>query len=95
MTEISLRFDGRLYSFSPHFPLLCELEEELGSLLLLRERLDNNAWTLSELAVLLHIILQNCGRNVDYMELGEQILKEGAAEYLNFTKGFLDAVFKF
>lgn len=74
-------YDGRDYTVRVDMPLVCEIEQEIGSLENLRFRLQNGFWKVTDIVTLMHILLASCGRTVDYMELGNKMLQEGIAPY--------------
>lgn len=86
---LTLTFEDRAYEIDSKFEIICEIEEELGAVSELVERFARDKWAISELVTIIHIILSSVGRNVDYVELGNKILKEGVSAYLKFIKRFL------
>ncbi|MDH3381900.1 MAG: GTA-gp10 family protein [Flavobacteriaceae bacterium] len=93
MTEyIGISFDNRLYKAKADLNLICEIEDELGGCAQLLNKFSADGWKVSELIVLIHILLQGLGRNVDYMELGRHMLKEGLNSYLLAAQQFLSLV---
>ena len=86
---INFSFDGRVYKLVPDFNLICEVEEELGGVPELLERFIKKKWQARELTVLMHILLYKAGRNIDFIELGNKLLKEGFEKSANSAKEFL------
>lgn len=77
----TVAFDGHDYPVYVDMSLICEIEQEIGSLKNLQFRLQNGFWKVTEIVTLMHILLASCGRTVDYMELGDRILREGVGLY--------------
>ena len=73
--RIPLRFKNRVYLINPDFGLVREIEHELGSAVQLLERLSRQDWKISELVTLTHMMLQAAGETVDYLFLGNQMLR--------------------
>lgn len=89
-TGIQLRFKGKAYAIIPDFRLLREIEHELGSLARVHERFNKMNWEISDLVTLTHMMLQSAGETVDYLHLGNQMLKEGLRHYLSAAQSFLN-----
>jgi len=89
---LALSFKDISYNIEPKFEVVCEIEEELGSAPELLARITSDEWSVSELVTFVHIILQYAGRSIDYMELGNSMIKEGLASYVNFANKFLNSV---
>jgi len=89
---ISIKFDSKSYCIEPKFEIVCEIEEELGSTPELLIKFMRDQWKVSELVTLIHIILQCAGQTVDYMELGNIMVKDGLGSYLNFANKFLKSI---
>lgn len=87
-----LRFNNKIYVIHPDFLLVREIEEELGSLSLLLERFSRTSWEISELVTLTHMMLHAAGETVDYLALGNRMLKDGLQSYLLFAQSFLRLV---
>lgn len=88
-TGIPLRFQNKVYIIRPDLRLVQEVENELGSLVSLRESFSCQSWKVSELVTLTHILLQAAGETVDYFILGNSMLKEGLERYLSTVLLFL------
>ena len=87
---VAIAFDNRVYRISPGMRLVCEIEDELGPLPLLHERLATDMFSLSELVALTQMLLQAAGRMVDYIELGDRMLQEGIAAHALAARKFID-----
>jgi hypothetical protein len=84
-----LRFKEKVYTIIPDFRLMREIEHELGSLAKLHERFSQMSWEISDLVTLTHMMLQAAGETVDYLHLGNSMLKEGLRHYLSSAQSFL------
>jgi len=89
---IPLRFENRLFVVKPDFSLVREIENELGSISALRENFSRNGWLVSDLVALVQMFLQAAGRPVDFILLGNAMLREGLSHYLAAAQVFLDMV---
>ncbi len=89
MNGTPLRFGNRVYIVSPDFPLVREIEHELGSIAALLERFSQQSWEVSDLVTLTHMMLQSAGETVDYLRLGNTMLREGLGRYLSTAQSFL------
>jgi len=89
---LTLTFEDRAYKVEPKFEMVCEIEDELGSLIELNNKFSRDSWSVCELVTIVHIVLQYCGRSVDYMELGNKILEDGIGTYLAFANKFLNSL---
>jgi hypothetical protein len=89
MTGAPLRFKNRVFIVQPDFPLVREIEQELGSLAALQKRFSDMSWEISELVTLTHMMLASAGETVDYLHLGNTMLKEGLRHYLSTAQDFL------
>ncbi|MBI3440660.1 MAG: gene transfer agent family protein [Proteobacteria bacterium] len=87
--SIALRFKNKVYAINASFPLVHEIEGELGSIAVLQERFSHMSWEISELVTLTHMMLQAAGETVDYLALGNLMLKEGLRPYLAAAQKFL------
>lgn len=86
---VPFRFENRVYVIRPDFRFVREIEEELGSLPALQEKFSRKDWRVSDLVTLAHMMLQAAGRTVDYVFLGDLMLKEGLDRYLPSVRSFL------
>jgi hypothetical protein len=89
MPGTKLLFKDKTYVINPDFRLMREIEHELGSLAKLQERFSQMSWEISDLVTLIHIMLQAAGETVDYLHLGNLMLKEGLRSYLSSAQSFL------
>jgi hypothetical protein len=89
---IPLRFEQRVFTVTPDFRLVREIEHELGSIATLKENFIRGNWLVSDLVALMQILLQAAGKTVDYILLGNTMLKEGLLQYLAAAQVFLDMV---
>ena len=87
--RVSVRFENRVYIVNPDFDLMREIENELGSAPALLDRFTQRSWTISELVTITHMMLQATGKTVDYLSLGNTMLKEGLGNYLLSAQSFL------
>lgn len=92
VNNISLRFENRVFSVAPDFTLVREIENELGSISTLQESFSRTGWLVSDLVVLMQMLLHAAGKTVDYIMLGNAMLREGLAHYLAAAQVFLDMV---
>lgn len=89
---LTLTFEDRAYNIEPNFEVVCEIEEELGSTFELLGKFSRDEWYVSELVTLIHILIQSAGRTVDYVELGNSMMKDDLGNYVSFANKFLRAV---
>src|ERR1700729_1769859 len=89
---IPLRFENRVFIVTPDFTLVREIENELGSISALREHFLRTGWLVSDLVALVQMLLQAAGKPVDYLLLGNAMLREGLMHYLAAAQVFLDMV---
>lgn len=92
MTAFEIEFDRRAYRVLPDMGLVAEIEDELGGLAELKEKFSRNGWTVTELVALVQILLQRAGKTVDYIELGDKMLKDSFTPYLGAVRNFLKQV---
>lgn len=90
--SIPLRFKNKVYAVQPDFALVREIERELGSAAILHERFSGMSWEISDLVTLTHMMLQAAGETVDYLSLGNLMLREGLRHYLSAVQSFLRLV---
>lgn len=86
---VPLRFEDRVYAVQPDFNILREIEEELGGLPALQGRFSGDGWKVSDLVTLTHIMLQAAGKTIDYVLLGNRMVREGLDLYLPPARSFL------
>ncbi len=91
---IPLRFGDKVYIVIPDFSLVREIEHELGGLAALRENFSRQGWTISDLVTLIHMMLQAAGETVDYLLLGDTMLREGLGRYLAAALAFLGLILR-
>lgn len=84
-----LRFKNKVHIIHTDFALVREIEHELGSIAALQERFSDMSWEISDLVTLTHMMLQAAGETVDYLSLGNQMLREGLRPYLSTAQSFL------
>ncbi|MCK5519237.1 MAG: hypothetical protein KAI61_07470 [Alphaproteobacteria bacterium] len=87
--SVSVRLGNKVYIVSSDFDLMREIEHELGSVPALLDRFTQRSWKISELVTITHIMLQAAGETVDYISLGNRMLKEGLGHYLSSAQSFL------
>ncbi len=92
INNISLRFENRIFTVTPDFTLVREIEHDLGSISALWEKFSRTGWLVSDLVALMQMLLQAAGKTVDYVMLGNAMLREGLAHYLAAAQVFLDLV---
>lgn len=90
--SIVLRFDNRDYKVTPDMALVADIEGELGGVENLLFRFENGFWKVADLVTLVHMMLQAAGRTVDYIELGDRMLKDGLPAYLPQAENILKAI---
>jgi hypothetical protein len=91
-SSVPLRFENRLFIVKPEFTLVREIENELGSISALQENFSRNGWLVSDLVTLMQMLLQAAGKSVDFILLGNAMLREGLVQYLAAAQVFLDMV---
>ena len=91
---IQLRFENRIYEISGNFSTVCEIEDELGSIGELLEKITQNRLKIAELAVIIQILLQSKGKTADYLQLGNLMLQEGVENYRAAAKKFFQMIMK-
>ena len=72
--------------------LVIEIEQELGALAMLRQKFSACVWKVTDLVTLTQMMLQAAGTTVDYMELGNDMLKVGLGPFLGAVRQLLDIV---
>lgn len=90
--SLPLRYGNRLFLVRPDFLLVREVEDELGSLPALQEKFSHNRWCVADLVTLTQMLLQAVGQTVDYVLLGNTMLREGLQHYLAAAQVFFDMV---
>lgn len=88
----ALHFKNKVYVVHPDFFLVREIEYELGSVAALQERFSQMSWEISELITLTHMMLQAAGETVDYLSLGNLMIRDGLRPYLVSAQSFLQLV---
>ncbi len=92
-SDIVLEYAQRLYRITLDFAAVAEIEEEIGSLADFYARLSSAGWTVGELATVCHILLAQAGCGCDYMQLGQEMVRQGFARYRTTVARLLDRVF--
>ena len=87
-----LSFGNRVYRIFPDMGLVCDIEDELGGVAGLAEKFSGQQWKVSELASLIHMMLQSAGQSVDYRLLGNRMMTEGLAPYAAAAQNFLKQI---
>lgn len=90
--KITLGFDNRIFLVEPDMRLICEIEDELGSIAALAEKFSRQEWKVTELVSLIHMLLAQAGQEIDYRILGNRMMKEGLAGYVSIALSFLQRV---
>lgn len=89
---VPLAFGNRVYHIAPGFRLVCSVEHELGGIVALRETFARHTWCVADLVTLTQMMLQSAGETVDYLLLGDAMLREGLMRYRAAAEVFLDMV---
>ena len=89
---VPIRLENRVFIVTPDFALVREIESELGSIAALQENFSRNGWLVCDLVALMQMLLQAAGKTVDYIILGNAMLREGLAHYLAAAQVFIDLV---
>jgi len=89
MNGAVLHFRNKAYTIRPDFALVREIEHELGSVATLQGCFSDMSWEISDLVTLTHMMLQAAGETVDYLALGNAMLREGLRHYLSSAQSFL------
>lgn len=89
MMDVEICYGERPYRVKADMRLIAEIEGELGGIPALKKRFSGSGWTVTELALLTQMLLQAAGRTVDFIELGDAMLKDGLAGYLGAAREFL------
>lgn len=92
MKSFEIEYEKRAWRVTPDMRLVAEIEAELGGLSFLKHRFNDGGWTVTELVTLMQMLLQRGGKTVDFIELGDTMLKEGFAPYLSAAQDFLSQV---
>lgn len=87
-----LRHKRKPYEIRPDFALVREVERELGSIPALAQRFAQMDWMVADLVTLTQMMLQSAGETVDYVTLGDAMLKGGLNQYLRAAQHFLHSV---
>ncbi len=89
MSNISLTYAERCFVIHPDMRLVAEIEGELGGVPALKQKFDTANWTVTELVALVQMLLQQAGKPVDFIELGDRMLVDGLVPYLKSVREFL------
>lgn len=89
---IVIPYRNQTFNFSPDMRLVIEIEQELGALAMLRQKFSACVWKVTDLVTLTQMMLQAAGATVDYMELGNDMLKAGLAPFLKAVREMLEVV---
>ncbi|MCC7035944.1 MAG: gene transfer agent family protein [Alphaproteobacteria bacterium] len=89
MNGIELTYAERCFVVHPDMRLVAEIEEELGGMPALKQKFATGRWTVTELVALVQMFLQQAGRPVDFIELGDRMLKDGLLRYVRTVQNFL------
>ncbi len=89
---VPLPFDGRIFHVAPDFSLVRQIERELGGIAALQESFARQDWFIADLVTLVHMMLQSAGETLDYVLLGNRMLREGLVQYHNAAQVFLNMV---
>lgn len=76
-----MTYQGRSYALHPDIATWLEIEDEIGSLAGLSQRLASGHWRLGELLAAAHALLSAAGCDCDYLELGREMMARGADAY--------------
>ncbi|MFH1158167.1 MAG: GTA-gp10 family protein [Pseudomonadota bacterium] len=87
--SVPVRLGNKVYIVNLDFSLMREIENELGSASALLDRFTQKSWKICELVTITHMMLQAAGETVDYLSLGNLMLKEGLGHYLSSAQSFL------
>ena len=79
--KIVIPYLDRNFNLTPDMRLVIEIEQELGALAMLRQKFSACVWKVTDLVTLTQMMLQAAGTTVDYMELGNDMLKAGLAPF--------------
>ncbi len=88
----ALRYKNKTYDVTADFALVREIERELGNIVALERRFAGLEWQVCDLVTLTQMMLQSVGETVDYVTLGNAILKGGLQRYLAASQDFLQLV---
>lgn len=89
MKGIGLTYAARCFVVHPDMRLVTEIEGELGGMPALKQKFDTDGWTVTELVALVQMLLQQAGTPVDFIELGNRMLKDGLMPYMGTVQKFL------
>lgn len=89
MNGINLTYAERCFIVQPDMRLVAEIEGELGGMPALKQKFDTDGWTVTELVALVQMLLQQAGKAVDFIELGDRMLKDGLLRYVRVVQNFL------
>jgi hypothetical protein len=89
MNGIKLTYAERCFTIHADMRLVAEIEGELGGMPALKHKFDTEGWTVTELVTLVQMLLQQAGKAVDFIELGDRMLKDGLLRYVRMVQNFL------
>lgn len=72
--------------------LVVEIEQELGALAMLRQKFSACVWKVTDLVTLTQMMLQATGTTVDYIELGNEMLRCGLKPFLKAVREMLEII---
>ncbi|TAL39645.1 MAG: hypothetical protein EPN97_02150 [Alphaproteobacteria bacterium] len=89
---ITIPYRNQNFALTPDMRLVIEIEQELGALAMLRQKFSACVWKVTDLVTLTQMMLQAAGTTVDYMELGNEMLKMGLKPFLAAVREMLEVV---
>jgi hypothetical protein len=92
MTTVSFSYRNQNFAVTPDMRLVIEIEQELGALAMLRQKFSACVWKVTDLVTLTQMMLSAAGTTVDYMELGNDMLRVGLAPFLRAVREMLEVV---
>ncbi|MEZ0226546.1 MAG: GTA-gp10 family protein [Alphaproteobacteria bacterium] len=92
MTTINFSYRNRCFEVTPDMRLVVEIESELGALAMLRQKFSACVWKVTDLVTLVQMMLSAAGATVDYMELGNDMLRVGLGPFLGAVRQLLEVI---
>ncbi len=74
----------------PTISLICQIEDELGSVPALLNRFKSDNWKIADAITLVHMMLAEAGTSYDYHDLGNRIIRDGVNWYKEQMIVFLE-----
>lgn len=82
----------KIKSVSVTFPLVLEIEQEIGALPVFFKRLKTGHWRTDEIVTTVQMMLQKNGETRDWKDLGQEMVIDGLEHYAGVVADVLSPV---